>query len=127
MALIALEGIHFYAYHGFYDEEMLIGNHYVVDVYIQANIARAAAADDLFSTINYETTYFICQSEMRKPTRLLETLAQSIAQRLQGHFEHAQSVRVRVRKMNPPLGGRVDSAFVEYRTGGDIGELDLFD
>jgi dihydroneopterin aldolase len=118
MATIALEGMHFYAYHGFYEEEQIIGNHYTVDVYITTPIARAAAADDLFSTVNYETVYFMCQSEMRRPTKLLETLAQSIADRLQGHFDHAQRVRVRVRKMNPPLGGRVDSAYVECEAGG---------
>ena len=123
MATIALEGMHFYAYHGFYEEEQLIGNHYTVDVYIKTPIARAAAADDLFSTVNYETVYFICQSEMRRATKLLETLAQTIADRLQGQFDHAQQVRVRVRKHSPPLGGRVDSAYVECETGG--GEADL--
>jgi len=123
MATIALEGMHFYAYHGFYEEERKIGNHYTVDVYLDSHIARAAAADDLFSTVNYETVYFICQSEMRRPTKLLETLAQTIADRLQGHFDYAQRIKVRVRKMNPPLGGRVDSAFVEYQTGSDGGDF----
>lgn len=117
MALIALEGMHFYAFHGFYEEEQVTGNHYYVDVYINANIAGAAASDDLFSTVNYETVYLICQAEMRKPTKLLETLAQVIAQRLRGHFDRAGGVRVRVRKMSPPLGGAVDSAFVEYEEG----------
>lgn len=126
MALIALEGIHLYAYHGFYEEEQIIGNHYYVDVYLHAGVARAAASDDLYATINYETVYFIVQSEMRKPTKLLETLAQKIADRIQGHFDHVEGVKVRVRKMHPPLGGRVQSAYVEYSTGGfDEGE-DLF-
>lgn len=124
MAVIALEGLHFYGYHGFYEEEQIIGNHYYVDVYLTTNIARAAATDDLYATINYEVVYFICQSEMRKPTNLLETLAQSIAERLAGHFDKVQEVRVRVRKMNPPLGGPVHSAFVEYSTGGGGGRDD---
>ncbi len=126
MALIALEGIHFYAYHGFYEEERCIGNHYYVDVYLNAGITRAAASDDLYSTVNYETVYFICQSEMKKPTKLLETLAQTIADRIQGQFDYVQGVRVRVRKMHPPLGGQVHSAFVEYSTGGFNEEEDLF-
>lgn len=120
MATIALEGIHFYAYHGFYEEERIIGNHFILDVYVDIPITRAAATDDLYSTVNYEVVYRICQSEMRKPCRLLETLAQSIADRISGYFDEAGSVKVRVRKLNPPLGGRVESAYVEYSTGGDM-------
>ncbi len=117
MATVALEGIHFFAYHGFYEEERLVGNHFVVDLYIETRIGRAAAGDDLYATVNYETAYFICQAEMRKPTRLLESLAQRIADRLRDQFEKAREVRVRVRKMAPPLGGHVDSAFVECTAG----------
>ena len=37
MAVIALEGMRFFAYHGFYPEENIIGTNYVVDVYITAD------------------------------------------------------------------------------------------
>ncbi len=117
MATIALEGMRFYAYHGFYEEERIIGNTFIVDLYIETNIRRAAAGDDLFATVNYETAYFICQSEMRKPVRLLETLAQSIADRIMGQFERVKSARVRVRKMAPPLGGPVESSYIEVTAG----------
>jgi dihydroneopterin aldolase len=131
MALIALEGMHFYAFHGFHIEEQIIGNHYYLDVYINTHIAGAAASDDLFATVNYETVYLICQAEMRRPAKLLETLTRNIVQRLLMHFDRAQGVRVRVRKMNPPLGGAVDSAFVEYEEGsmggGKSKEGDIFD
>lgn len=124
MATIALEGMRFYAYHGFYEEERIIGNHFTVDVYVEMPIIRAAATDDLYSTVNYEIVYRFCQQEMRKPCRLLETLAQAIAERISGYFEEAGNVTVRVRKHNPPLGGPVDSAYVEYSTGGgfDLGD-----
>ena len=118
MATIALEGMRFYAYHGFYEEERIIGNLFTVDLYIEAKIQRAAASDDLFATVNYETAYFICQSEMRKPVKLLETLAQNIAERISGQFERVSGVTVRVRKHAPPLGGPVDSSYVEYVAGG---------
>jgi 7,8-dihydroneopterin aldolase/epimerase/oxygenase len=117
MAIIALEGVRFFARHGYYEEERIIGNDFILDVYVDADTQLAAVADDLFSTINYETLYLICQSEMRKPAKLLESLAQKIANRISDHFEHATGVKVRLRKLAPPLGGRVDSAFVEVATG----------
>ena len=73
MALIALEGVHFYAYHGFYEEEQIIGNNFILDVYVEANTGLAARTDDLFSTVNYETIYRICQMEMRTTTTKQQT------------------------------------------------------
>ncbi len=113
MGLIALEGMRFYAYHGFYYEEQIVGNNFVVDVYITASYDGAAQADDLYQTINYETIYMICQSVMRKKTKLLETLTERIISALKHQFGNIQAVQVRITKENPVLGGKVDKAFVE--------------
>ena len=117
MATIALEGIHFYAYHGFYEEEQIIGNEYVIDVYVNTSTFAASVSDDLFRTVNYETLYLICQMEMRKKHKLLETVAQRILDRINAQFDNAQGAKVRVRKLNPPIDGCVDSAYVEVDTG----------
>ncbi len=117
MARIALEGMHFYAYHGFYEEERIIGNHYLVDIVVNVNTAKAAAIDDIGSTVNYETIYQICRFEMKKSTQLLETLAQRIAQRIQNQFNGLSGGLVRISKKNPPLGGKVEHAFVEVNWG----------
>lgn len=115
MTKIVLEGMHFYAYHGFYAEERKIGNHFKVDVEIDARTQNASDHDDLTGTINYETVYTICRFEMRKSSQLLEHLAQRICQKITDQFPHAQSVLVRLTKQTPPLGGVVDRAFVEVR------------
>lgn len=113
MALIALEGMRFFAFHGFYEEEQLTGNYYVVDVHITADTAAAADTDDLFKTINYETVYLVCQTEMRKSARLLETLTVNIIEGLKYQFKQLEEVKVRITKENPPLGGLVARALVE--------------
>ena len=113
MGLISLEGMRFYAYHGFYDEEQVMGNEYVLDIHIHTNLSAASRSDDLYKTINYETVYLICKNEMAKPRRLLETIAQSIVSKLKHQFSTLQEVTVSIKKINPPLGGRVDSAGIE--------------
>ena len=113
MATIAIEGMRFYAYHGFYEEEQIIGGTYIVDVYIETNYKKAVANDDLYSTINYETLYLICQVEMRKKTRLIETLADRIVYGIKSQFAKLKEVKVRVRKLNPPLAGPVAQSYVE--------------
>ncbi len=113
MDLIALEGMRFYAYHGFYEEERIIGGEFEVDIYIHTSIKAASVEDDLYKTINYETVYLLCEAEMRKPKKLLETVAQSLVFQMKYHFNSIQNLKVRIRKLNPPLGGMVKNAYVE--------------
>lgn len=117
MTLIALEGLQFYAYHGFYEEERIIGNNFTLDVYVEVNTRLASKMDDLFSTINYETVYRICQMEMRRSTKLLETVAQRIVDHIQEQFDLIHGVKVRLYKIAPPLGGKVKHAYVEIAVG----------
>lgn len=113
MAIIAVEGMKFYAFHGVYEAEKVIGSDYMVDVYVQTVIAAAAKADEVETTINYESIFQICKLEMREPRQLLETVVNGIFQRMKGQFADMTALRVRVRKLNPPLGGQVAAAWVE--------------
>lgn len=117
MAIIALEGIQIHAYHGFYEEESLAGSDFLLDIYIATNVDGAASKDDLFATVNYEMVYHICLSEMKKPKKLIETVAKNILDRLNKQFEKLQGVKVRLKKLNPPLGGLVASASIEISSG----------
>ncbi len=116
MALIALEGMHFHAFHGFYEEEQILGNDYVVDVYIETVFTKAAVDDDLYKTINYETVYLICESAMRRNSKLLEAVAERIALEIKHQFKDIRELKVRLKKLNPPLGGKVDAAYVDRRS-----------
>lgn len=113
MAKIALEGMRFHAYHGFYNEERKIGGYYSVDVYIETGLPRGVFQDDLSGTVNYETVHFICKAAMKKPTKLIETVAARIIVGIKKAFDRLDSVNVRIRKENPPLGGEVGCAMVE--------------
>ena len=113
MATIALEGIRFYAYHGFYQEEQLVGGYYVVDVYVNTQIGHAARQDNLDTTINYETLYRIVKAQMLRSYKLIETVAQKIVDNIVAVCPTVQGVRVKVVKQHPPLGGDVRQAYVE--------------
>jgi dihydroneopterin aldolase len=110
MGWIALENMQFHAYHGVYEAEQAIGNDYRVDVFIKTQIGKSDALED---TINYEFVYDICALEMDKPRQLLESVLFSILSGLKRQFANMEAVRIKVQKMNPPVGGRVGSASVE--------------
>lgn len=113
MSLIALEGMEFYAYHGYYAEEQIIGGQYTVDVYLSTNFDIAAEKDELSGTINYETVFAITQRVMQKPSKLIEHVAQQILTQiiaLKTDFKH---IKVRVSKWNPPFISKVERTYIE--------------
>lgn len=105
MGQIALEGMEFFAFHGYYDEEQKIGNKYGVDLYIQTDLHAAGASDKLDATVNYEVLYRLVMEEMRAPARLLEHVGYRVLDRVLASFPHIHSVKISVSKFNPPLGG----------------------
>lgn len=108
MALVVLEGMRFHAYHGVYPEEQLFGADYVLDVEIDTGIALAAKTDDIEkATVNYETVFQICLVEMAQPRKLIETVVSSIVKRLKRQFPQMKGVKVRVRKLHPPISSKM--------------------
>ena len=105
MGIISLEGLEFFAYHGYYDEEQKIGNKYSIDIAITVDLSRAAQEDKLKLTVNYEVVYKIIANVMREQHRLLEHIAYKIIEAVKSQFSHIEAVTVNVSKFNPPLGG----------------------
>ena len=104
--IVSLEGMEFYAFHGFYEEERVKGNDFVVDVHITTDFQLAAQNDDLEGTFNYEEIYRVVKEEMAIPTKLLESVAQRIIDRLSTDNK-LTSIEVSLAKKNPPVGGQV--------------------
>lgn len=111
MTEIALEGMSFYAYHGFYEEERTKGGHYTL--FVTAKIdSYTSLNDNIKDTINYEVIYSICQIHMTKSYKLIETVALQIASDIKQRFSECQEVIVRVEKLNPPITGEIEKAVV---------------
>ncbi len=106
--IVSLEGMEFYAFHGFYEEEREKGNDFIVDVHVTTDFTRAAESDEIDGTVNYETIYSITKEEMTIPNKLLERVAQRILERLFNSFKSASTIEISVAKKNPPVGGKVN-------------------
>jgi dihydroneopterin aldolase len=115
MGMIALKGMAFYSHHGYYTEERKRGNNYLVDVYIDYDLDEAGITDNLQKAINYEQVYKICQDEMEIPRHLIETVSRSIAQSIKMRFPEINHLTVKLKKLAPELGGKVESANVVYK------------
>jgi dihydroneopterin aldolase len=113
---VLLHGAHFFARHGVSDEERRIGGRFVVDVELVCDLARAGKSDQLTDTISYAQLHDVLREIVEGESfQLVETLAETIAQKILGVFP-ADAVTVRVKKQPPPIEGIVDFAGVEiYR------------
>jgi dihydroneopterin aldolase len=113
MGKVSLEGMEFYARHGYYEEERVIGNKYSVDVTLDVDFSEAASDDKLEGTVNYEKVYEIVQSVMMIDANLLEHLAGKMIKALKQNFPQINRVQVRISKYNPPIKGLCHKATVE--------------
>jgi len=109
---VALEGMEFYARHGYYEEERKIGNKYTVDVFMTLDMQEAVDEDKLEGTVNYERVYEIVAEVMGVDASLLEHLAGKLVKKIRATFSEVESVRVRISKHNPPIKGLCRKATV---------------
>jgi len=111
--IVSLQGLDFFAYHGFYDEERKKGNDFICDVSVELK-SFDSLDDNIHDTVNYEDLYEIVADEMRTARKLLETVALRIMKRIQA-LDNVTSAKVKIHKKQPPIKGKVDRAVVELR------------
>jgi dihydroneopterin aldolase len=114
MGIIELEEMEFFARHGCFPEEQTIGNVFLVDVRIEADLSKAACSDRLEDTINYQDVYGIVKREMEIPSRLLEHLCEKILCALYAELKGIERATVKVSKKHPPIGGKVGCCSVVW-------------
>ena len=112
MGIIELEGMRFYAWHGYYESERIIGNEFLVDVTIETDCSLAAKSDKLEDALNYQAVFDLVKKEMQVISHLLEHVANRILDTLFMEFPKVQGIKVKISKLNPPMGGQVEKASI---------------
>jgi len=107
MGLIELEEMEFYAYHGCFKEEQLVGNKFVVSISYSLDCNKAILSDSILDTVNYVQIFNIVKREMEIKSHLLEHVAGRIMNGLLIDFPQIDQLIVKVSKLNPPVGGQM--------------------
>ena len=113
MSVISINGMRFYAHHGCFEQERVIGTHFQVDLRMEVDTSRAEISDNIEDTVDYLEVYQVVKREMDNPSHLLEHVARRAGEAVRAQFSDTKNVVVRVSKLNPPLGGHMDSVSVE--------------
>jgi dihydroneopterin aldolase len=112
---ILLEGIRFFGHHGVTAAQQAAGAWFSVDVELSLDLTPAALSDDLGATVDYEAVARrIVEVGTKERVNLLERLAGLMAEGLLREFP-AREVRLRVRKLTPPMDGSLGVPGVEIR------------
>ena len=110
---IHLENLRFYGYHGLYVQEKKLGAWFELDITLDWPTGPKLITH-LHETINYGSVYELVKERMALPTELLETLARELVQELKENFPELTALRIRVKKINPPLVNFLGMVAVEY-------------
>ncbi|MCF6139653.1 dihydroneopterin aldolase [Pseudalkalibacillus berkeleyi] len=116
MDKIYIDNMKFYGYHGVYPEENKLGQRFNVNLVLECDLANAAKTDDIESTVHYGQAYEITKEIVEgEPKKLVESIAEDIAQALLGEFPIIQACTVKVIKPDPPIPGHYDAVAIEMK------------
>ena len=108
---VALKDVKCFAFHGYYPEEQLIGNHFIIDLVTE--FTPKGFDDELAQTVNYEDLNSVILAEMKKTQKLLETVLKNIISKVIEAYPFVEHIEASIKKLNPPMPGQIGHSFVK--------------
>jgi len=118
---IFVQGLRLHAFHGHFAHERKYGQIFEIDLDLVADLAAAAAGDDLKTTVDYgKVVATTRQVFCGEPRVLVEAAALDVARALLEKFPRIESAVVRVGKVAPPIAAtlRAVGVEIEVKRGG---------
>lgn len=112
MGVIELENMEFYAYHGCFKEEKVVGNYFLVNVTLEGDCSVASESDNIADAFNYQIIFNLVKEQMAIPSDLLEHVTKRILDAIYSIYPNLSRASVKVSKVNPPLGGKTQQVSV---------------
>ena len=93
----------------------VIGSDYRVDLKVYADLKKAIQTDELIDTVDYVHLNKIVKEEMAIRAKLLENVAGRISDRIFSELPQVQKLKLKIAKVNPPIGGDVAQVIVKIK------------
>lgn len=111
MGFITVEGIRVFAYHGHLPEEAVLGGHFIVNVWVEADTVEVEKTDDLNHTVDYVKIIAIVKEKMAIRSNMIEHSARRIVDAILP-LNKVKKVTVEVEKVLPPIDATFDKISV---------------
>ena len=113
MLSIGLNNLSFFAHHGLYEEERILGNQFTVNLQVQYE-PDTVPVQHLDQTIDYTGLFHLVQEAMSTPFPLLETLVTTLGEEVRQRFPQVRFVNIAITKQRPPVEGWIGDVTVRY-------------
>jgi dihydroneopterin aldolase len=101
---LLLHRLRFFGHHGVLPEETARGQDFEVTVRLELPLGEAGRTDDLGHSVDYRAVHQVVRGVMEGPPRkLVEALAERVAEAVLQSFPLVHAVEVEVVKLNPPV------------------------
>ena len=101
---IILKDLGFFGYHGVFAEEAKLGQRFIVDLELGADLSALAATDDLETGMSYADIYEVVKATFEAPRmRLIEAVANNIVTAIFEQFQPVSWIIIRLRKPEAPI------------------------
>ena len=111
MGLITVEGIRVFAYHGHLPEEAVLGGHFIVNVWVEADTVEVEKTDDLNYTVDYVKIIAIVKEQMAIRSNMIEHPAKRIVDAILP-LNKVKKVTIEIEKVLPPIDATFDKISV---------------
>jgi len=115
MAIVQIDGMEFYAFHGCFAEEQIIGNKFIVDIGFEYDSTTAEHNDTLKNAVDYQDVYQTVSEVMNIKSKLLEHVCRRILDALSEKYPLMYNIKVKIAKCHPPVGGKVNKVSVTLK------------
>lgn len=114
MYKINIDSLEVWAYHGVAPEEKTLGQRFIISVELLLNYTTLSHGDTVESTVDYsKVCELIKDVTTGEQFNLIETLAETIAERILLEFYKVSKVKVKVSKPNAPIPMHFENVSVE--------------
>lgn len=114
MDKINIKNLEIFAKHGVYPEENILGQKFLVSASLYMSVYEAGHSDELTDSVNYgEVCRFIKEFAENRTYKLLESLAENLAEALLINFYQIEQVDLEIQKPWAPVGLPLETVSVE--------------
>lgn len=126
MDKIKIRGLEVFAHHGVFEEENVLGQKFIVDADLLMSTREAGRKDDLNASVDYGNVCTKISQIMQDTTcRLIETVAERVAEGLLLQYGQVMEVHLELKKPWAPILMPIDTVSVEITRKRHIAYLGL--
>lgn len=118
MDKITIRQLEVFAHHGVFPEENVLGQKFVFNITLYLSTRKAGRSDELTASIHYgEVSHFVQQFVQGHTWKLLETVAEQLAEALLLEYPLLEAVDLEIQKPWAPIGLPLETVSVAIHRG----------